>query len=298
MPRAITPALLAAASRGFKTNFQRGFAMTKPMYTSVATVVTSTTAVEDYGWLADMPKMREWIGDRHIKGLSSKEYSIKNRKFEMTIGVKRDDIDDDKIGIYGTRFEMMGQSAAQHPDEIVFELINGAFSNECYDGQYFFDSDHPVGREGHETSVSNMQSGSSEMWILADFSRPLKPFIFQKRRDYDFTRKEDGNTSDTVFMRDEYLYGVDARVSAGYGFWQMAFGSKATLSADNLRSAYKAMRAFTDDEGRPLNVKPTHLIVGNTNYFTARDILLAEQIDGSTNTNRNLVQIVEAPLIG
>jgi phage major head subunit gpT-like protein len=298
MTRVITAALLAAINKGFNTSFQKGFTGYKSMYTSVATVITSTGSEETYGWLGDIPKLREWIGDRHVKGLEGKGYAIRNRKFEATIGVKRDDIDDDRLGIYAPRIEMLGQSAAQHPDEITFELINAAASTICYDGQNFFDTDHPVGKPGAVTSVSNYAAGSGELWFLADFSRPLKPFIFQKRRDYAFTNKEDANSSDHVFMKDEFLYGVDARVAAGFGFWQMAFGSTDTLDAANLREAYTAMTNFTDDEGRKLGIRPTHLVTGSTNYFAARDILMSEMIDSSTNTNRNLVQLMEAPLLG
>ncbi|APO76104.1 Mu-like prophage major head subunit gpT [Rhizobium etli 8C-3] len=297
MTRVITPDLLAAAQRGFKTSFQKGFAGITAMYASVATIVPSNSSEETYGWLGDIPKLREWIGDRHVKALSSKGYSIKNRKFEGTISVSRDDIEDDKLGLYGTRFEMLGNSAATHPDEITFELINAGFTTLCYDGQNFFDTDHPVGKPGAEASVSNMQTGAGATWILVDLSRPLKPFIFQKRRDYSFVAKEDGKTSDHVFMKDEYLYGTDARVAAGFGFWQMAFGSKAALTAENLKAAYEAMTSFKDDEGRPLGIKPTHIIVGSTNVFEARELLIAEQIAGTTNTLRNLVQIIEAPLL-
>ncbi|MEZ5782077.1 MAG: Mu-like prophage major head subunit gpT family protein [Rhizobiaceae bacterium] len=297
MARVITAALLEAAQRGFKTNFQIGFDGTTTLLNSVATTVTSNAAVEDYGWLNTIPKLREWIGDRHVHGLGTKQYSIRNRKFELTIGVERDDIEDDKLGLYAKRFEMMGQSAAAHPDEIIFELINGAFAANCYDGQYFFDTDHPVGKDANVTSVSNMQAGGGEKWILADLSRPLKPFIFQKRTDYEFNRLEDPNATESVFMRDQYSYGIRTRVAAGFGFWQMAFGSKATLDAANLRAAYTAMSNFTDDEGRKLGIAPTHLIVGNTNHFAARDILMSEQIGGSTNTNRGLVELIKAPLL-
>lgn len=295
--RVITPELLAAAQRGFKTSFQKGFAGVTPMYESVATVVTSNSSEETYGWLGDFPKLREWIGDRHIKSLAAKGYSIKNRKFEGTISVKREDIEDDKLGLYGPRFEMMGNSAASHPEEIVFELVNSSFSLPCYDGQNFFDADHPVGKPGSEASVSNMQAGTGATWILADLSRPLKPFIFQKRRDYSFVAKEDGKTSDHVFMKDEYVYGTDARVAAGFGFWQMAFGSKAELNAANFKAAYQAMRTFADDEGRPLGIKPTHIIVSATNLDAAEEMLLAEIIDGTTNTLRNRVKIIDAPLL-
>ncbi len=59
--------------------------------------------------------------------------------------MQRDDVEDDKLGLYSARFEMLGQAAGSHPDEVLFELINAAFSTDCYDGQYFFDTDHPVG---------------------------------------------------------------------------------------------------------------------------------------------------------
>lgn len=297
--RTITPELLNSVFKGFKTSFQKGFSGYTPMWQQLATLVPSANREETYGWMGDMPKMREWIGDRVINGLKAHGYSIRNRKFENTIGVSRDDIEDDSVGLYAPRFEMLGQATAQHPDEIIFlEIVKGAFANKCYDGQSFFDTDHPVGPAGNITPVSNMQAGAGEPWMLLALNRPLKPFIFQRRRDYDFQRKEDANTSDHVFMRDEYVYGVDARVAAGYGFWQMGFGSKATLDATNLRAAYTAMTSFTDDYGRPLGIVPTHLMVGNTNHFAGRDILLAERnAAGASNTNMNLVQLMHAPLV-
>ncbi|WP_341992309.1 Mu-like prophage major head subunit gpT family protein [Azorhizobium sp. AG788] len=296
MPRVVTPDLISAINKGFKTNFQKGFAGVSALYTTLCTVVPSTSSEETYGWLGDIPKMREWIGDRQVHGLRSHSYAIKNRKFELTVSVSRDDIEDDRLGIYAQRFELLGQAAAEHPDDLVFgELIPAAWSTPCYDGQPFFDADHPVGMPGAQTTVSNIQAGTGEPWMLLDLSRPLKPFIFQKRRDYNFVAKEDAKSSDHVFERDEYVYGSDARVGAGYGFWQMAFGSRAPVTAENLRTAWNAITGFKSDNGTPLGVSPTHLVVGNTNFFAAKDILEKEVIDGSTNTNRNLVTLIRAP---
>lgn len=299
MPRVVTPDLISAINKGFKTNFQKGFAGVSALYTTLCTVVPSTSSEETYGWLGDIPKMREWIGDRQVHGLRSHGYAIKNRKFELTVSVSRDDIEDDRLGIYAPRFELLGQAAAEHPDDLVFgELIPKAWSTACYDGQPFFDTDHPVGMPGAQTTVSNIQAGTGEPWMLLDLSRPLKPFIFQKRRDYNFVAKEDAKSSDRVFDSDEYVYGSDARVGGGYGFWQMAFGSKAPLTQENLRAAWNAMTGFKSDNGTPLGTSPTHLVVGNTNFFAAKDILEKEVIDGSTNTNRNLVTLIRAPKLG
>ena len=36
------------------------------------------------------------------------------------------------------------------------------------------------------------------------------------------------NNDENVFMRDEFVWGADGRSNAGYGFWQMAYGSDGT----------------------------------------------------------------------
>ncbi|MBL6431679.1 MAG: Mu-like prophage major head subunit gpT family protein [Alphaproteobacteria bacterium] len=76
--------------------------------------------------------------------MATHRYTIVNRKFEGTVEVEADDISDDQIGIYSPLFTEMGRSAAAHPDELVFEMLDQAFEAECYDGQPFFDTDHPV----------------------------------------------------------------------------------------------------------------------------------------------------------
>ena len=53
-----------------------------------------------------------------------------------------------------------------------------------------------------------------------------------------------------------------------------------------------------NEAGRPLGVKPNVLVVGSTHGDAARDLLLAERAaNGSTNTDRNLLQIVEIPYL-
>ena len=62
---------LNALYTGFKKHFQTGFAGVQPQYKQVATVVPSRTAAETYAWLGDMPRMREWVGDRVIRQLGA-----------------------------------------------------------------------------------------------------------------------------------------------------------------------------------------------------------------------------------
>lgn len=68
---------------------------------------------------------------------------------------------------------------------------------------------------------------SDTAWYLLDTSKAIKPIIFQKRQDPQLVSLVDEKDRN-VFMNRQYLYGVDMRCNAGYGFWQMAFGSKGT----------------------------------------------------------------------
>lgn len=284
---------------GFKAAFQSGFAGVKPTYMRVATVVPSSTGAEDYAWLGDFPKMREWIGPRVVKNISEHGYTIRNKEFEMTVSVPRPRIEDDQHGIYAPMMTEMGRSAASHPDELVWGQLVAGFSKVCYDGQNFFDTDHPIinPETGAAASVSNMQAGSAAPWFLLDTSRALKPIIFQERKKPEYIAK-DNPDDERVFDRNEFLFGVYARCNVGFGFWQMAFGSKAELTKENLRAARNAMRALTSDEGKKLGINPNLLVVGVSNGDKARDIIKAERLaNGATNTDRDLVEILEVPLL-
>lgn len=276
---------------GFKTAFKTAFEGVQPMYEKVATTVTSTTRSENYAWMGQFPRLREWIGDRQVKNLASFTYTITNKDWEATVAVPRNDIEDDSYGIFTPLMSEMGLSARTHPDELVFTLLAAGFASPCYDGQYFFDTDHPVG----DGTVSNMQSGAGSPWFLLDTSRSLKPIIFQERKKAKF----EALTSDTdpnVFHRKEYIYGVDSRYNVGYGFWQMAFGSKATLDQANFDAAIAAMMSFKNDEGRPLGVKPTLLVVGPALRDKANAVVLSQKLaNGADNPNYKVVEVLVCP---
>lgn len=282
---------LAAMYNGFKAAFVNAFGGVKPVWQQIATLVPSSNKVENYGWLAEFPRLREWVGDRQIKSIAASGYQITNKKFEASVGVQKDDIEDDTYGVMAPLFQEMGYAAATHPDELVFALLAAGFATACFDGQYFFDTDHPVG----DGVVSNFGGGSGTPWFLLDTSRPLKPIIFQKRRDYELKQMTDAQ-DEAVFMRDEYRYGVDARCNVGYGFWQMAYGSKQTLDETNYAAARAAMMSFKSDTGRPLGISPKLLIVPPNLEGAALKLIQAEKLEnGADNVYRNTAQVLVVP---
>ena len=251
---------LNIAFDGFSTRFNEAFKGAETSYQAISMVVPSSGRDEHYGWLGQIPSLREWIGPRHVKNLMAHTFTIKNRRFETTLSVSREDFEDDRFGVMAPLFAELGKAVAEHPDKLIFELLPSGFTALCYDGQPFFDTDHPVGVNEAAVSVSNVQSGGEAAWFLLDTSRAVKPFVYQDRVPYRLTalnQDEDEN----VFKDDEFLYGVRGRSNAGFGLWQLAFASKAELTADNYEAARAAMMAFAGDEGRPLGVKPDTMVV-------------------------------------
>lgn len=287
---------LNALFTGFKIIFNKAFEGAKSEYEKVAMVVPSTTSQEVYAWLGTITRFRKWLGDRVIQNLKTHNFTIVNDDFEDTVGVPRTAIEDDQIGVYNPMVSQLGMDAKTHPDELVFALLAAGFTGRCYDGQYFFDTDHPVLDEnGEAQSVSNMQAGSATPWFLMDTSRAIKPLIFQKRKDYKFVAMD--QESDTnVFMRKQFLYGVDARCNVGYGLWQLCFGSKLELNAANFNAALAAMQSFQGDNGKPLGVNPTLLVVPPTLRSAALEIIKAERdAYGKTNINQGAVEVLVTP---
>lgn len=278
---------------GYKASFQGAFGGITPDFNPFVLRVPSVNSVEQYGWLGNSTAFREWLGDRVIQNLALHDYSIKNKSFENTVGVPRESIEDDSYGVFNPLIAQLGQDSANHPATLVYDMLSNGFSRNGYDGQYFFDTDHPViNAAGTEVSVSNFQGGTGEAWYLLDTSRVLKPLILQTRKPYNFVAM-DGEKDENVFMRKEYVYGVDARLNVGYGLWQLAHASKEPLTADSFDDAFAAMKSRTGDRGKKLGIQPKLLVVPPSMRKAAKELLEAERLaNGATNTNRGEVDLL------
>ncbi|MPM49963.1 hypothetical protein SDC9_96697 [bioreactor metagenome] len=192
---------------------------------------------------------------------------------------------------------MLGQSAAAHPDELVFGILKDGFAVKCYDGNPFFSTNHKIGEktvsnkgtaklslesysaarsavmsltnskdrplnlvpnllvvppalEGMALTITKSEfingstntmkgtaealvvpqlAGKDDAWYLLCTARPIKPLIYQSRKKAKFvglTNETDAN----VFFKKTYIYGADSRGNAGFGFWQMAYGSDGSAT--------------------------------------------------------------------
>jgi phage major head subunit gpT-like protein len=276
----VNQANLAGIYRTFSTIFNQAFGVAESMVDLIAMRVPSTGR-----------SMREWVGDRVVKDLSGFHYELVNKPYESTIEVDRDDIDDDQVGVYTPMVQGLARAAKVHPDLLAFALLAVGFSTVCYDGQYFFDTDHPLAGG----SYSNSGGGSGNPWFLMDLSQPLKPVILQTRKAPQFVAM-DRPDDEQAFMRKKYRYGVDDRKNVGLGLWQLAYGSRDTLSEEHYLAGRSALMGVTNDEGVKLGLRTTHLIVGATNESAGKNIVEKQnKTGGESNIWYDTAKLVVCP---
>jgi phage major head subunit gpT-like protein len=286
--------------RGWNMIFNRSRNVQIPsMWGSVAMLSPSTGSEEKYPWLGDMPGFREWVGERVVNRLKLHGYTIANKDFELTVEVKRNDVNDDKVGIYSPMFSMLGEEARKHPDKLVYGLLAQADSTLCFDGQNFCDTDHPyIDAAGNTQVQSNWGGGTGSRWFLLETSRAIKPLIFQKRQDYNLVRM-DGDSDENVVNRKVFFYGSDARVGVGFGLWQQAFGSRQALSYDNYVGARTAMQSFKKDGGDPMGISPDLLVVGPSNERAALEAVTVQRLaNGADNPYKDTAKVLVVPWLG
>ncbi len=293
----LTPETFAFLTTAYSASFNKGFTGAKSEVSKIALEANSSTSQNIYAWLGQFPGMRQWVGDRQIQNLNAYDYFIKNLSFESTVSVPRVQIEDDQYGVYAPMMEQMGRSAKVHPDQMMFNLLNSGFQLDCYDGQAFFDADHPgFDENGNLISVSNVLSGTGPAWFLLDTKQPVKPLVWQTRVPYNFTTlTREGDMP--VFLRDEYLFGIRARVNAGFGFWQCAFGSQQPLTPATFEASRIAMAQLRGDQGQILGVEGNTLVCGPSNEGLARLLLKATSVEATSNIWHEAAELIVTPYL-
>ena len=119
---------------------------------------------ETYKWLGQAPAMREWIGTRQEKALREAGVTIANKTYEGTLEVLLDEIRRDKTGQVMVRVRELAQRTNAHWAKLLTDLLIAAESTACYDGQYFFDTDH-----------SEHDSGTQDNDITSDITTTTAP---------------------------------------------------------------------------------------------------------------------------
>lgn len=120
---------------------------------------------EQHAWLGSSPSMREWIGKRLVQQPLAFDHAIKNKKFEVSGNMPLDLLNNDKTGEAQLWLDDLLSALPLWYEEIIAGLINNAEAATCFDGQYFFDTDHQYGKQSAAWSNDVTYNASSHTAI-------------------------------------------------------------------------------------------------------------------------------------
>jgi len=127
----------------------------------LAMKIDSDQASETVAWLGNAPSLREFVDGRSPAELRENGFTITNKDYEGSIKVKPKDLRRDKTGQLRIRINQLTSRATDHPASLLSTLILNGATALCYDGQYFFDTDHSEGDSGSQSNSITYDSTST-----------------------------------------------------------------------------------------------------------------------------------------
>ena len=167
----ITQPNLNALRVTFSKVYQSAYDVAPNWYGGVAMTMPSAAKLNTYGWMNNLPAIREWLGERVVHNISVNNYILYNKKFELTYGVSRTDIEDDAntLGIYNAQFEDLGKNAKKHPDQLIAQVLANGQNALCFDGQPFFSTGHLVNQYDASLGVYSNYSANGMALTAANY---------------------------------------------------------------------------------------------------------------------------------
>jgi len=190
----LTPAdIQLLQTAGIKTNFFTGYRGTNAIFGNATTTIPSVKDKETYAWLGSTPRLREWRDERVPKALLEHGFTIVNKDWESSLAVDRNARDDDQYGQVKIRAAQLGQGAKTDQDLLFAQTVEAGSATACYDGQFFFDTDHAEGASGTQLNYFN---GASYV-----FGSPaIKAAVTAMQQYKDDTGRIAGFNPDTVMV--------------------------------------------------------------------------------------------------
>lgn len=119
-----------------------------------------------HAWLADQSAVKEWLGKRKLQSMGTRHWEVVNRSWELSYQFDVNAIRDDLSGLVASALmKARGNAAkwARHEDILCASVLEAGTSALCFDGQYFFDTDHP-------TDLEAITSGTFDNTISGAFN--------------------------------------------------------------------------------------------------------------------------------
>lgn len=140
----ITPASLRNLRVAISTLFDGARQKTPAVFGDIASKVSASTKTMSFPSHAATKPLRRWTGERKVVNGKAYDYRVTAEKFELTMGIPVEEIEDDNIGAYNHLIMDAGEQSALWPDDLVFEALLAGETNLAFDGLAFFSDSHAL----------------------------------------------------------------------------------------------------------------------------------------------------------
>ena len=170
----ITQEFLKALNTNINVTWQNRYstAPNADLWKKIAMPVNSKSLSEKYAWLGNVAGLREFKSERIPGTLSNFSYEVTNKKWESTLDVDRDAIEDDQTGQIMIAVNTLATKAGKHYTRLITTAFDQGFSTPIFDGENFFDADHKGGSNylgtGKDLTVANLDSAELLLAAMED----------------------------------------------------------------------------------------------------------------------------------
>jgi len=154
----VTTDYLAGVLTNFRALFAESFEAARNLspWREIAMEIPSTTLTETHTWLGTTPTMKDVTKDElTFEGLPRYNFSIENKVWKAGIEVQRTAFEDDKLGLLLPRIRQLGEEAARHPGQLIFNLP--ITNPNAFDGVAFFADTRTIGKSAN---IDNQIAGT------------------------------------------------------------------------------------------------------------------------------------------
>jgi len=147
--------------RGIRASFIQSMrdALAETLYQRYCQIVSSNSASEKFVFAGAFPKPQKWTDERvGAGGLVTFNYELTNERYQLTLEIDGDYLNDDVVGVVLPWMQEAGMSIANYRDEMFNTMREAGKSTACFDGQYFHSASHQMEAE---TAQSNYIDASS-----------------------------------------------------------------------------------------------------------------------------------------
>jgi len=175
----MNPSVISALFQNLRKDFEKGITEANIISTPLVEKVPSTGDSNVYSWLGHIAGMKEWYKGqpRVLRNIESFDFTVRNRKFENTIPIYEDDLEDEQLPQYSQIAKRMGIESKLLVDQLVFELFDNAFNSSypIFDGKAWCADNHVIG----QSTIDNKRTATLAESSLEEAIRAITAFQVQ-----------------------------------------------------------------------------------------------------------------------